>query len=167
MEPISPTGSASDTISSSYDSSDSDSASEVSEVSPLPAERPTAPLEAVRYDTVRSLWRPKTRTTSSEQIRKALVDFWEVIRTIRDRWKTDTAAVKQAEEAKKNNELPLLRDRVKNQRDMMESAVKAALHFGHPNIIRMYVYFSVTTQIMLSNYSIRFFTSSPPHSSST
>lgn len=65
-----------------------------------------------------------------------------MVRTIRDRWKADTAAVKQAEEAKKNSELPLLRDRVKSQRDMMEATIKASLEFGHPEILRMYVLFS-------------------------
>ena len=106
---------------------------------PLPTERPGAPLEAVRYDTIHSLWRPRNRSISSEQIRKALVDFWEVVRTIRDRWKIDTSAAKQAEEANKKSELPLLRDRVKSQRDMMETAVKAALEFGHSDVIHMCV----------------------------
>ena len=135
--------SSSETTSSDDESSyTSDSSPTITEISPLPTERPSTPLGAVRYDTIRSLWRPKSHSTSSEQIRKALVDFWEVIRTIRDRWKADTAAVKQAEEAKKNSELPLLRDRVKSQRDMMEAAIKASLEFGHPEIIRMYVLIS-------------------------
>lgn len=133
----------SETTSSDDESSySSNSSPTTTDISPLPAERPTTPLEAVRYDTIRSLWRPKNRSTGSEQIRKALVDFWEVVRTIRDRWKADTAAVKQAEEAKKNSELPLLRDRVRSQRDMMEATIKASLEFGHPDIIRMYVLLS-------------------------
>ena len=144
--------SASEITSSDDESSySSDSSPTTTEISPLPTERPTTPLEAVRYDTVRSLWRPRNRSTSSEQIRKALVDFWEVVRTIRDRWKADTAAVKQAEEAKKNSELPLLRDRVKSQRNMMEAAIKASLQFGHPEIIRMYVFIS---DHLLSCYKI-------------
>lgn len=74
---------------------------------------------------------------SADEIRTGLKDYWEVVRTIRDRWKTDSEAVIQAEEKKRIGELPLLKSRVKDQRDMIEVALKAALDFGHRNIMEL------------------------------
>ncbi|KAF2840012.1 hypothetical protein M501DRAFT_670638 [Patellaria atrata CBS 101060] len=117
---------------SEYESSDDE------EVAPLPSSRPSAPLEAVKYDTIKAVWRPSRRSPDPDQIRNGLKDFWEVIRTIRDRWKMDSAAVKTAEEAKKPSEIPLLKDRVKNQRDMFEISLKTALEHGHPGILKLF-----------------------------
>lgn len=132
----------SDTMSetdSSDDNSDySSSDDETPEPSPLPASRPEEPHQAVRYDIIKSVWMSRKSAAKSEQIRSALGDFWEVVRTIRDRWRTDNNAVKQAEEAKKLSELPLLKGRVKSQREMMEVALKTALDYGHPDIIRLF-----------------------------
>lgn len=120
---------------SDYESSSEDA--EPPEPSPLPASRPQEPLQAVRYDTIKAVWFPKKSSPDADRIRAALGDFWEVVRTIRDRWKTDSAAVKQAEETKKEKELPLLRDRVRSQRQMMEIALKTAVEYGHADIIRL------------------------------
>lgn len=120
---------------SDYSSSDSDL--EITEPSPVPTTRPADPLQGVRYDTLKAVWLPRRVVASAEQIRKALGEFWEIIRTVRDRWRADSNAVKQAEEAKKHSELPLLKDRVKTQRDMMESALKATLEHGHPEVLRL------------------------------
>lgn len=130
--------------SSGDESSDNDSAAnssdEESEMpSPLPAVRPTVALEAVKYDTLKALWRPTNRAATADEIRTGLKAFWEVIQTIRDRWKADVAAVKQAEETKKLGELPLLKERVQTQRQMLEAALKAALESGHPDILEQYV----------------------------
>jgi hypothetical protein len=135
--PISP---PSQSDSSDYSSDDSDeSDSEVAEPSPLPLTRPQAPIDAVRYDTMKSVWLPRNVYAPSESIRAGLKDFWEVIKTIRDRWKTDSDAVKQAAEAKKDSELPLLRERVDKQREMIEVALKAAIEYGHHDVLRAYV----------------------------
>jgi len=136
-----PTESSSETESpdddSDYDSSDDEL--EITEPSPLPFTRPPEPLKAVRYDTIKAVWLPRQRPAEADKIRNALKDFWEVVRTIRDRWKIDGEAVKKAEEAKKVNELPLLRERVRNQREMLEMALQSANEFGHPEILRLYV----------------------------
>lgn len=120
------------------DSSDSDSSDDDAvEESPLPKTRPDRPVEAVRYDTINAVWLPRRSTVQASQIRNALTQFWEVIRTIRDRWKADSAIVKEAEEAKKASELPLLKERVRSQREMMEMALKTAIEHGHPEVIRL------------------------------
>jgi hypothetical protein len=121
---------------SSSDDSD-DVSSDEEEESPLPDARPNDPVEAVKYDTIKAVWLPRRTIAEASRIRNALAEYWEVVRTIRDRWKTDAAAVKTAEENKKASELPLLRDRVNSQVRMMETALKSAFQHGHPDVIRL------------------------------
>ena len=125
--------------SSDEDSDTSYSSDDAAEPSPLPPKRPSSPKEATEYDATKALWRGKRKSVSSDSIRKGIVDFWEIIKTIRDRWKADSNAVTEAEEKNRENELPLLKSRVKDQRDMMESAFKAALKHGNRAIIELYV----------------------------
>ena len=127
----------SDSSSEESDSEFSDSDLEISEPPPIPAKRPDAPLDAVRYDTIKAVWASPNRPADADEIRSALKSFWEVVRTIRDRWKSDGAALKQAEEVKKKSELPLLKERVNSQRDMMQAAIKAALEFGHRDVLAL------------------------------
>ena len=132
--------SSSEEESSSDEDSDSTySSDDATGPSPNPLKRPDSPREATEYDTVKALWRGKRNGIGSESIRKGIVDFWEIIKTIRDRWKADSNAVTDAETKNRENELPLLKSRVKDQRDMMESAFKAALKHGHREIIGLYV----------------------------
>ncbi|EMC92347.1 hypothetical protein BAUCODRAFT_78523 [Baudoinia panamericana UAMH 10762] len=124
--------------SSSEESDDDDSlysSEEESAESPLPQKRPDTPKDAVEYDTIKALWSSKRKPLAASDIRTALVTFWEIVKTIRDRWKIDQAAVTQAEEKNRVGELPLLRSRVKDQRDMIEVACKAALKHGHRSIV--------------------------------
>ncbi|KAK8255628.1 hypothetical protein HDK77DRAFT_39408 [Phyllosticta capitalensis] len=129
------TSSSSETESSEEDS-DYSSDEEPPEPSPLPAVRPTEMLQRVRYDTIKALWRPRNLPVSAEDIRIAIRDFWEIVSTIRNRFKGDKQALQDAEE-KKMRDLDQLRDRVKDQRDQFEMAVKCALEHGHPGIIRL------------------------------
>ena len=129
-------------VSSSDDSEYASSDEEDKEISPLPASRPTNPRDATRYDTIKCLWRSQTATVTAQSIREGLKDFHEILSTIKDRWKSDNNAVKQAEDAKKVNELPLLRERVKSQLDMLEAALKAAAEYGHGDILDQYVFHS-------------------------
>jgi hypothetical protein len=126
--------------SSDDDSSDDDSSeysSDSDSDSPLPSKRPESPKAGVEYDVIKALWRSKRKTVDAATVRKCLVDFWEIIKTIRDRWKADAAAVTDAEEKKKVGELPLLKSRVKDQREMAEAAFKAAIKYGHRGIIEL------------------------------
>lgn len=47
--------------------------------------------------------------------------------------------MKKAKEAKKVNDVPLLEERVDKQREMLQIALKAAIEFGHAEIIEKYV----------------------------
>lgn len=123
---------------SSTGSSDDDSEytdDEDEEPSPLPASRSEEPHEAVRYDTIKATWYPRASPLSSEKIKNSMRDVWEVLNTIQKRWRTDSRAVTEAEEQKKIGELPVLKSRVASQRDLLQSALKAALEHAHPDVL--------------------------------
>ena len=128
-------GSETSTEVTSSDESEYESSEDESKGPPIPTTRPTKPRDATRYDTIKSLWRPESRPVSAQDIRDGLKEFHDILSTIKDRWKSDNNAVKQAEETKKVNEIPLLKERVKSQLVMLEAALKAAAEFGHPDIL--------------------------------
>ncbi|KAK3112768.1 hypothetical protein LTR53_010607 [Teratosphaeriaceae sp. CCFEE 6253] len=127
--------------SSSKESDDDDASSYTSgedlEDSPLPSKRPDSMKGGVEYDTIKALWRSKRRSLGSDDMRQAIGAFWEIVKTIRDRWKADLAALTEAETKNRQGELPLLRSRVKDQRDMTEAAFKAAHKHGHRSIVEL------------------------------
>ncbi|EME82654.1 uncharacterized protein MYCFIDRAFT_80286 [Pseudocercospora fijiensis CIRAD86] len=128
-----------DADSSSEYSSSSDDDSEYTddedEDSPLPAKKPDDPKGGVEYDVIKAVYRSKKKSLDAATIGACLGELWEVVKTIRDRWKADAAAVNDAETKKKAGELPLLKSRVKDQREMMETAFKAVLKHGHRDVI--------------------------------
>lgn len=130
-------GDSSSEYSSSEESDSEYSEDELAEPSPLADKRPDSPLDAVAYDAIKATWRSKRFEVDSAEIRSGLGNFWDVVRTIRDRWKTDTLAVTDAEEKKKYGELPLLKSRVKDQRNMFEAALVAANKHGHKSILEL------------------------------
>jgi hypothetical protein len=120
------------------DSSDDSSeytSDEEDEPSPLPPARPEEPHEAVRYDIIKATWHPRRSPLSSEKIKASMRDIWEVLNTIQKRWRADSKAVTDAEDAKKTGELPVLKSRVTSQRDLLQSALKAALQYAHPDVL--------------------------------
>jgi hypothetical protein len=132
--PVTIKDSSSDEDSSSDDDSDY---SDDDDDSPLPSRKPEDPKGCIEYDTIKALWRNKRKNISSDSFKQALVDFWDIIKTIRDRWKLDSTAYVEAEEKKRTGELPLLRSRVKDQRDMIEVAFRTALKHGHRGIVEL------------------------------
>lgn len=122
------------TESSDDDSEYSDSEDE--EESPLPASRPDDdPHKAVCYDVIKASWFPRRSALNSEKIKNSMRDLWEVLNTIQKRWRADSKAVAEAEEAKKIGELPTLKSRVTSQRDLLQTALKAALDHAHPDVL--------------------------------
>lgn len=122
------------TESSDDDSEYSDSEDE--EESPLPVSRPDDdPHKAVCYDVIKASWFPRRSAPNSEKIKNSMRDLWEVLNTIQKRWRADSKAVAEAEEAKKIGELPTLKSRVTSQRDLLQSALRAALDHAHPDVL--------------------------------
>jgi len=123
----------SETGSSDEDSEYTDDEDE--EISPLPSSRPEEPHQAVRYDIIKATWCPQNPPPNAERIKAGMRDIWEVLSTIHKRWRTDTKAVTDAEAQKKMGELPVLKSRVASQRDLLQSALQAAIDHGHPDIL--------------------------------
>jgi hypothetical protein len=125
--------------SESYDdSSDDDSEysdDEDTEPSPLPATRPDEMHGATKYDMIKAAWFPRKSQPSSEEIKASLRDVWEIFNTIQKRWRIDSKAVTEAEEQKKTKELPVLKSRVTSSRDLLQSALEAALEHAHPDVL--------------------------------
>ena len=148
------TESSDDDSDSSYDSD----GSPPPEKSPLPATRPQKAVEAVRYDTIKAVWFPRNKYAENQRILKGLADLWEVVRTIRDRWKSDREAVKKALELKQEGELPLLRERVEKQLEMMEAVLSAASEFGHQDLLSAYVFSPTSLTFHVMQHSTHAFT---------
>ena len=124
--------SESDYDSSDYDSDDSD---EEDEASPLPAIKPEEPQGAFRYDIIKASWYPRRSQPSSEKIKASLKQLWEIFNTIQSRWRSDSKVLMEAEDQKKTGELPVLKRRVAEQRDLLQSALKSSLEFTHPDVL--------------------------------
>lgn len=128
--------SSSETETSEDDSDYESSDDETPEPSPLPSTRPVEALPAMRYDTIKATWRPRNLPVTADEIRAALKDYWDILQAVRNRWKEDSAALKQAQE-KNSRDIELLKGRVKDQRSLMEMALRSALEHGHPDVIRV------------------------------
>lgn len=125
--------------SESYDDSSDDdsdySDEEEEEPSPLPATKPEEPQGAFRYDIIKASWFPQKSQPSSEKIKTSLKQLWEIFNTIQNRWRMDSKTLKEAEDQKKTGELPVLKRRVAEQRELLQSALKSSLEFTHPDVL--------------------------------
>lgn len=124
--------------SDSYDDSsddDSDYSDEEDEPSPLPATKPEEPQGAFRYDIIKASWSPHRSPASTEKIKTSLKQLWEIFNTIQNRWRLDSKLLKEAEDQKKTGELPVLKRRVAEQRDLLQSALASSLEFTHPDVV--------------------------------
>lgn len=122
--------------SSGSESYDSDSDEEAELPNPLPLSRPEGDARgALRYDTLKAVFRAQRSKLPAAEIRKGLGDFWTVIQPIRAQFKTDVAALKDAKEKEQKDKLPSLEKRVRSQCDSIEIVLSAALQHGHRSIL--------------------------------
>lgn len=135
--PESQTGSDSDE-GSEY-SSGSDDDVEDDTPSPLPSSRPTDPTKALEYDALKAVWAPKNKILSADVIRSSLADYWDLMRRLRDQWKSEAALLQQAELRTENAKTAQLRDSVSEKRRQIELCIRTALVHGHRDIIERYV----------------------------
>ena len=125
---------------SAEDESESNSAEselDIVEGPPIPSQRPEEPKEAVRYDTIRALWYPMHAPPTTENIRDGLGKYWEVVRTIHDRWKTDSTALRKMDQSD-STALSEQKARIASQRNLIEVALLTAVEHGHKDINSLY-----------------------------
>lgn len=126
--------------SSGSDASDISSDLEVTdEESPLPAHRPEDPEGAVRYDTLKAVWWPRNKQPSASTIRKSMTSFSDLIKGVRDTWKSRSEALKAAENQNLEDKIPVIKKDVIGQRRLLQIMVTVSLESGHPAFIRRYV----------------------------
>lgn len=111
-------------------SEESDEESQEPEISPLPSEKPTDLVGAVRYDTIKALWRPRNQDLFKEQIKEALSNFSQIATVFRDEW----GAIGK-DEAEKQATPESAKARYAEQRKRLESSLAAALEHGHEFIV--------------------------------
>lgn len=132
---IAPKGENLESASDEYTDASESESDEEDEPRPIGDTRPDGADEATRYDTIKALWHPRTKPVSEQSIREAVKVFWDDIKTIRERWTTDQAAADKAETDGNKRDLPVLQERAKGQRHLLEIAMKAAVQHGHPTIL--------------------------------
>ena len=138
-ETSSPSSSASGSDDDSDYDSDSDAAAEKDEPSPLPATRPADPKKAIEYDVIKCVWFKRSAHVTAAAIRTALGDYWNTIKRVRDNWKTEMAALQEAEEKKDDARAERRRSRATEQRNTLENIFRVTLLHGHPDIVEKYV----------------------------
>ena len=125
--------------SSESDYSDS-SDNEEPEPSPLPAVRPSDIEGGTKYDALKIVWSPRNKHPSADSIRKSMVAFGELVKRIRDTWKSHSEALKKAENQNEEQKVPTLKTQVLFQRHILDAVVKTAIDSGHPAFVHRYVY---------------------------
>ena len=110
--------------------------------SPLPLNRPIDPTKALEYDALKAVWAPKSKILSAYVIRSSLADYWDLMRRLRDQWKSEAVSLQQAELRPENATTVHLRESVNEKRRLIESCIRTALIHGHRDIVERYVNFS-------------------------
>lgn len=131
--------------------SESEEVTEPEEPSPLPANRPADPSKAIEYDVIKAVWARKNVGLSGTVIRTALGEYWNIFKTIRDKWKAKTTSLQQAIEKKDQASIKTYERRVVESRRLLESCISLTLKHSHPDIIEKYVYFLLSFFFSLSH----------------
>ncbi|KAG9677114.1 hypothetical protein KCU95_g16145, partial [Aureobasidium melanogenum] len=92
-------------------------------------------LAKVSYDTIKALWESRHTGIVADRIRTGMVEFNEVVQTVKNRWKADSVALTDAIDRKRNSELPLLRSRVNDQLEMLKIVLQTAIDHGNRDIM--------------------------------
>lgn len=149
--------SASSSESSDSDSEDESQYSDESEIevrpeepSPLPSIRPADPNKAVEYDIIKTVWAKRSKALSGTVIRTALGEYWDIFKSIRDKWKAKSTSLQQAIEKKDQANKTAYERRVVEQRRLVESCIRLTLKHGHPSIVEKYVYLRNFPSIIVS-----------------
>lgn len=131
--------------------SEPEEAPEPEEPSPLPASRPADPNKAIEYDIIKAVWARRNVGLSGTVIRTALGEYWNIMKTIRDKWKAKTTSLQQAIEKKDQVGIKTYERRVVESRRLLESCISLTLKHSHPDIIEKYVFFLLSFFTLLSH----------------
>lgn len=119
--------------------SGSDGETDPGEPSPLPPNRPTDPKKAIEYDLIKAVWARRSSNLTGEQIRTSLGECWNVIKSVRDSWKTEVTKLQEAESMNQQTHVVLHQRAVVEQRQIMERAIQLMVEYAHRDIVEQYV----------------------------
>ena len=115
--------------------SGSEEESEPEETLPLPPSRPLDPTKAIEYDIIKSVWSKSSVSLTGPEIRNALGEYWNVMKVLRDKWKSDQAGLQQAEDKKDPSKIAECKSRASAQRRIIETSIVLTLKHGHRDIV--------------------------------
>jgi hypothetical protein len=102
---------------------------------PLQAPRPTEPVNAAEYDVLQAVWYRGPDIDHALLVER-ITQFTKLITQYRDALKEANEALKKASE-EKQAPAALPTSAAEMQRSIMERALAAAVHYGHPEILKL------------------------------
>ncbi|CAO1603051.1 hypothetical protein XANCAGTX0491_006644 [Xanthoria calcicola] len=108
---------------------------EPEEPSPLPASRPVDQMKAIEYDVIKAVWAKRRVILSGAVIRTALSEYWNAIKGLRDKWRSEVTILQQATEKKEKAKMIEYDQRASKYRKLLEACMRLTLKYGHPDII--------------------------------
>ncbi|KIY02647.1 uncharacterized protein Z520_01112 [Fonsecaea multimorphosa CBS 102226] len=103
----------------------------------LSVSMPTDERGKALYNAVQAVWSPRNKSASPEKIRGGIADFGDVVRGLRDAWKTKNESLRKAElpDSPTAADAPRLKEEVARYRQVMENVMMRSLLYGHPAIV--------------------------------
>jgi hypothetical protein len=103
---------------------------------------PTDERGRALYSAVQAVWSPRNRPAAPEKIRNGIAGFGETVRSLRDAWKAKNESLRKAElpDSPTATDAASLKEEVARYRQAMESVAARSLLFGHPAIVKRYVF---------------------------
>ena len=141
---------------SSSPEEDSDNESEYDdveriEISPLPSSRPKDTSKAMEYDVIKILWHKRRAQLSGSTIRDALGLYWNLIKPVREAWKTEYSAFEAAEAKNDKTKVEHHRTLGDGYRKILDAGIQATAEHGHSDIVSK---LSENVNLFLSFYQL-------------
>ena len=95
----------------------------------------TTPEGKAIFDAVTAVWSPRNKPSNPEKVRDGLALFSDTIRNLRDTWKAKNESFQQAELANSPTASDL-KIAVARQRNILETAIRQSVEYGHEAHIR-------------------------------
>lgn len=131
-------------VSGSTDDSDSDDLVIEQAPEPMPAilipPRPDQIDQRLVYEACLAVWSPRNLTVPAKKVSEAVKTLGELLKGLRDQWKTRNELLKRAELAN-TPAVPSLKADVAKLRQQAEIVTSRVTEYGHPSLLAQYVQF--------------------------
>jgi hypothetical protein len=102
---------------------------------------PTNERETILYRAVEAVWSPRNRSVDPEKVRAGMANYGDLLRGLRDAWKTKNESLRKAELPNSSTaaEAARLKEEVARYRQLLENVMLKSTQYGHPTIVKRYV----------------------------